>query len=145
MSRVHLIAADKPLPLCDQQEERTSTHMVSGKSFTISFVRGFRVSEHHYYRCAVDRLGYSMKSWQYELEAEVHETDLSHLKSYLRENFRSGEVAELWSLWVGNDRSDSFPHYSCRLEDLDLGILERFLNPGLKGGVPDQCRLTITI
>ena len=56
MSRVCLIAADKPLPLCDRQAERASAVTVSGKAFTVSFVRGFRVAEHTYYRSAVDIL-----------------------------------------------------------------------------------------
>ena len=145
MSRVYLITADKPLPLCDKQAERESSVTVEGKSFAISFVQGFRVAKHSYYRHAVDRLGYSMLPWQYELEAEVHETDLAHLKAYLTENFRSGETAELWSVWVGNDRSGELPHLCCRLEDLDLKLLERLLKPGPKGGVPAQCRMTITI
>ena len=107
MSRVYLIAADKPLPLCDKQAERTSTTLVNGKT-TISFVRGFRVSEHRYYRHAVDALGYSIKPWQYELEVELHPDDLTHLKQYLAENFSAGETVELWSIWV-----ESIPPIAC--------------------------------
>ena len=145
MSRVHLIAADKPLPLCDRQEERTSTHMVSGKPFTISFVRGFRVAEHRYYRHAVDVLGYPIKPFQYELELEFCEEDLAHLKEYLSQNFRSGETVELWSIWVGIDQSGSLPHYRGFLKDFDMETMEQFLKPGLENGAPGQCRITITI
>ena len=75
MSRVCLIAADKPLPLCDRQAERSSSVRVSGKDFTISFVTGFRVAEHAYYRHAVDILNYPIKPYPYELELELHEDD----------------------------------------------------------------------
>ena len=106
MSRVCLIAADKPLPLCDRQEERTSAVSVNGVSHTISFVRGFRVAEHRYYRSAVDVLHLPLKPFQYELELEHHEDDLMHLKDYLSRNFRPGETVELWNIWVGVDRQD---------------------------------------
>lgn len=145
MSRVYLLTAAHPLPLCDRQAERESVVTVEGKAFAISFVRGFRVAEHIYYRHAVDRLGYFMLPWQYELEAEICETDLAHLKAYLTANSCSGETAELWSVWIGNDRSNELSHLCCRLEDLGLEILEQFLKPGLQGGLPRQCRLTITI
>ena len=145
MSRVCLIAADKPLPLCDRQEERTSTHTVSGKPFTISFVQGFRVAEHRYYRHAVDVLNYPMKPHQYELELELHEDDLAHLKEYLSQNFRPGETVELWNIWVGIDQSGHLPHYSGFLKDFDMDTMEQFLKPGLENGAPGQCRITITI
>ena len=145
MSRVYLIAADKPLPLCDQQEERTSTQMVSGKPFTISFVRGFRVAEHRYYRSAVDVLQLPLKPFQYELDLELHEDDLMHLNDYLSRNFESGETVELWSIWVGIDQSGRIPHYSGLLKDFDMETLDQLLNPGLENGAPGQCRITITI
>jgi len=145
MSRVLLIAADKPLPLCDRQEERTSTVAVNGKPFTISFVQGFRVAEHRYYRSAVDVLAYPIKPCQYELELELHEDDLAHLKTYLAQNFRPGETVELWNVWVGIDQSGRLPHYSGSLKDFDMETLEQFLNLGLENGAPGQCRMTITI
>ncbi len=37
MSQVRLLAADRPLPLCDQQEERTST--VMSRLLSISLAR----------------------------------------------------------------------------------------------------------
>ena len=145
MSRVYLIAADKPLPLCDCQKERTSTHMVSGKPFTISCVQGFRVAEHHYYRDAVDALEYPIKPYQYELSLELHEKDLAHLKEYLIQNFQPGETVELWNIWVGADQSGSLPHYRGSMKDFDMETMEQFLTPGLKTGSPGQCRITITI
>ena len=145
MSRVHLIAADKPLPLCDQQEVRTSTNTVSGKTFTISFLQGFRISEHRYYRYAVDLLEYPIKPFQYELELELHEDDLAHLKKYLSQNFQSGETVELWNIWVGIDQSSHLPHYSGSLQNFDMETLAQFLTPGLTGSMPGQCRMTITI
>ena len=143
MSRVYLIAADKPLPLCDKQAERTSTTLVNGKT-TISFVRGFRVSEHRYYRHAVDALGYSIKPWQYELEVELHPDDLTHLKQYLAENFSAGETVELWSIWVGIDSPNRVPRYRGTLADFDQETLEQLLKPDAHGN-PGQCCLTITI
>ena len=145
MSRVHLIAADKPLPLCDLQEVRTSTSVVSGETYTISFLRGFRVTEHRYYRGAVDSLEYPIKPYQYELELELHEKELAHLKEYLTQNFLFGETVELWSIWVGIDQSGRLPHYSGNLKDFDMETMEQFLKPGLENGAPGQCRMTITI
>ena len=145
MSLVYLIAADKPLPLCDKQTERTSTVLVDGVSHTISFVRGFCVSEHRYYRHAVDALGYSIKPWQYELEVQLYPDDLTHLKQYLTENFSAGETVELWSIWVGIDQSGCLPHAHENLINFNLETLKQFLEPGLENGAPGQCRLTITI
>ena len=93
MSRVMLIAADKPLPLCSLCEVRTRTVTVEGTAHTISFPCGFQVSEHSYYRSCVDAFNYPMKPYQYELDLAAHETDLAHLKAYLLENFSSGESA----------------------------------------------------
>ena len=145
MSRVCLIAADKPLPLCDRQEERTSAVSVNGVSHTISFVRGFRVAEHRYYRSAVDMLHLPLKPFQYELEAELHENDLMHLREYLSRNFESGETVEFWSIWVGIDQSGRIPHYSGFLKDFDMETLDQFLNPDTPRHLPGQCRITITI
>ena len=145
MSRVYLLAADKPLPLCNRQSERTSTTYVNGTPYTISFVRGFRVGEHSYYRHAVDVLGYPIKPFQYELELELYEDDLANLKQYLAENFSVGETAELWSIWVGIDQSGRLPHYSGFLKDFDMETMEQFLKPGPENNAPGQCRITITI
>ena len=145
MSRVCLIAADKPLPLCDRQAERASAVTVSGKAFTVSFVRGFRVAEHTYYRSAVDILNYPIKPYQYELELELHEDDLRHLLEYLSAHFSPGETVELWSIWAGIDQSGSLPHYKGLLKDFDMDTMEQFLKPGPENGAPGQCRITITI
>jgi len=145
MSRVHLIAADKPLPLCDKQEERTSTTVVSGKSYTISCVQGFRVAEHIYYRRAVDLLNYPIKPYQYELETELHEDDLAHLKQYLAENFSAGETVELWCIWLDDCTHKKLPpHYRGALANFDMETLEQFLKPGTPGD-PGQCYMTLTI
>ena len=145
MSRVLLIAADKPLPLCDKQTERTRTVTLSGKAFTITAMGGFSVSEHSYYRSCVDELGYPMKPYQYELELELHEEDLVSLKEYLSQNFQSGENVELWSIWVGIDQSGRVSHYSGYLKDFDMETMEQFLKPGLENNAPGQHRFTITI
>ena len=141
MSRVMLIAADKPLPLCDKREERTAA--VHGS--TISYEGGFRVSEHAYYRPAVDGLGHEIKPFQYELELEEQNSDLKHLRDYLREHFTCGEVVELWNLWVGDDPEDRPVRYAGNLADFDMDTLKQFLKPMLNNGVIGQCRMTITI
>ena len=88
MSRVYLIAADKPLPLCDRQAERTTVKLLPdlpalkdkrGTAISYTGLQGFRVAEHTYYRSAVDILNYPIKPFQYELELELHEDDLRHL------------------------------------------------------------------
>ena len=144
MSRVCLIAADKPLPLRDARAERTSVIPVAGKSFTITALRGFRVAEHSYYRHAVDVLNYPIKPFQYELELEQHPEDLTHLLEYLRSNFAHGETVELWSIWVGTDQSRPV-RYSGALEDFDMDTLEQLTNPPDRDGNPGQCCLTVRI
>ena len=154
MSRVLLITADKPLPLCDKQEERTTTVTLpnlpdlgdkAGGTISFTGLRGFRVSEHNYYRYAVDALGYSMKAYQYELELEYCQTDLGHLCAYLSANLTPDEEIELWNLWVGNDREDKPTHFRGRLSDLDLDTLDQLLNLPMKDGKLGQCRMTVTI
>ena len=144
MSRVYLLAADKPLPLCDKQAERTSVVRVTGKSFTITAARGFRVSEHRYYRHAVDVLNYPIKPHRYELELEQHPDDLAHLLEYLRSNFTSGETLELWSIWVGTDQSRPV-RYSGALAEFDQDTLEQLLNPPEQDDGPGQCCLTVKV
>lgn len=144
MSRVYLIAADKSLPLCDRQAERTSTVRAMGRAFTVTALRGFRVAEHSYYRGAVELLNYPMKPHQYELELEHHPDDLAHLLAYLRSNFTSGETLELWSIWVGTDQSRPV-RYSGTLEDFDMDTLEQLLAPPERDGAPGQCCLTVRV
>ena len=146
MSRVYLLAADKPLPLCNKQTERASTSMVNGTPYTISFLRGFRVDNHTYYRHATDLLNYPIKPYQYELTLELHEEDLIHLKQYLTENFSAGETAELWCIWVDDCVEKPVPpHYRGRLADFDMETLTQFLQPPAHHDAPGQCFLTITI
>ena len=144
MSRVCLIAADKPLPLCDRQSERTSTVRSMDKDFTITALRGFRVAEHRYYRAAVELLGYPMKPHQYELELEQHPDDLAHLLEYLRSNFSTGETVELWNVWVGADQCRPV-RYSGTLAEFDMETLEQFWNPPERDGAPGQCCLTVRV
>lgn len=153
MSRVMLIAADKPLPLCDKQEERSKTVTIPmnvdsdirGTSFTVTAPAGFKVEEHAYYRPAVDGLGYEIKPFQYELDLEADETDLKHLRDYLRDHFTPGESVELWNLWVGVDQDNLPVRYAGDLADFDMETLNQFLNPMLDGGVIGQCWMTINI
>ena len=145
MSRVLLIAADKPLPLCSRQEERSKTVQVGGTVYTIACEAGFAVREHGYYRCAVDDLGLSMKPCQYELALEACEADLSHLKTYLRENLTPGDTAELWNLWVGDDRLGAVPHFRGALSDMESDTLEQFLESRHPDGGIGQCCMTVLI
>ena len=145
MSRVYLLAADKPLSLCDKQTKRALTSIVNGKNYTVSFLRGFRVDAHTYYRSAVDRLNYPIKPYQYELVLELHAEDLAHLKQYLSENLSAGDTAELWCIWVGVDQSGPPIPYNTHLANFDMEQLEQFLHPPIHHNAPGQCYLTVTI
>ena len=145
MSRVLLLAADKPLPLCDKQCERTKTTTIQGETFSFTALYGFRVFEHAYYRDAVEMLNYPMKPHQYELELELHEDDLAHLKTYLQEHFSPGETFELWNVWVGADDLGRPTHYCGDLHDFDMETLHQFLFPPYPDGGLGQCRMTVTI
>ena len=144
MSRVLLIAADKPLPLCYHHEIRTKTIEADGTSYTISLPRGFQVSEHTYYRDSVNSLNFPIKPYQYELDLELNETDLHHLRAYLSENFSAGETAELWNIWQSHDFGRCPTHYAGRLEHFNMETLEQFLQES-QSGEPGQCWLTVTI
>jgi len=90
------------LPFCSHCEVRTKTVVVKGAAHTVSLPRGFQVSEHSYYRSCTDGFGYPINPYQYELDLDANETDLTHLKNYLSEHLSCGEQAELWSLWVSD-------------------------------------------
>lgn len=144
MSQVLLLTADKALPLCDKQSERTKTFAVSGETFSVTTLCGFKVTAHGYYRSAVEELGHDMKPYRYELELEQCEEDLIHLLSYLRENFARGEEAELWNLWVGDDASRPM-RFRGELSDFDMDTLAQFLHPSPKRSSTGECCMTITI
>ena len=146
MSRVYLIAADKPLPLRSLQREQTRVMERSprfrdpglrGRRYDISSLSECSVAEHTYYRQAVDMLGYSMKPWQYELEVTGDQWALEQLTGYLRENLSPGEQAELWSLWVGDSPARLV---RCRgsLVDFDMETLNQCLTA-------ERICLTITL
>ena len=103
------------------------------------------MAEHRYYRSAVDVLQLPLKPFQYELDLELHEDDLMHLKDYLSRNFQPGETVELWNIRVGVDRSSKLPHFSGSLQEFDMETLNQFLNPDTPRHLPGQCRITITI
>ena len=145
MSRVLLIAADHPLPLCDKQEERTTFVNAEGSSISITCLRGFKVEEHAYYLPAVNALGHSMMPCRYELELDAHERDLEHLLDYLRGTCSPGESVELWNLWVGMDQDDPLFRYHGSLSDFDMETLKQFLDPVTEGGKIGQCRMTVVI
>jgi len=146
MSKVYLIAADKPLPLCDFQENRTKTVTIpNGKRFRVTAPAGFQIQEHSYYRYEVDKLDLVMKPYQFELSLEADASDLLHLREYLVENFSAGEEVELWNLWVGVDRDDRVFRYHGELFDFDMESLEQFLEDVLENGKFSQIQMTITI
>lgn len=122
MSHVSLIAADKPLPLCDHREYREKT---SGK-YTIGIAAGFSVEKHEYYRDAVEELGFEMKPYRYAFDLDNCETDLAHLLAYLRENLSAGEEVELWSLWVGNGPG-RLRRYRGTIDEFDMDTLGMLL------------------
>ena len=136
MSRVCLVAADRPLPLCDMEEHWTRALKLSerfrnpdlrGVERVISGTSLFRIQEHSYYRGAVDELELELKGYQYELEVTKDQWTLEKLTAYLKENLSSGEQVELWSLWIGNE---SIPpaRYAGHLKDFDMDTLHQFLD-----------------
>ena len=145
MSRVLLLASDKPLPFCDRQCERTKTSVIAGETFSVTALFGFRVFEHAYYRGAVEELNLEMKPHRYELELEADEDDLAHFKAYLEENFSPGETFELWNVWVGTDDLGHPTRYHGALADFDMETLRQFLLPTHPDGGPGQCRMTVTV
>ena len=88
---------------------------------------------------------YGKKQVLTDLELELHEDDLVHLKDYLREHFTPGEEAELWNLWVGIDDFGRPTRYCGALSDFDMEKLEQFLKPPYPDGGLGQCRMTVTI
>ena len=118
MSRIYLLAADKPLPLCDFQEMRE--HQIHGNR--IVFAAGFAVSELESYREAVEELELPLKPCRYELSLERRGADLKRLTDYLRENLLSGETVELWSLWLGSGMGE-LHRYRGTLAELDMDAL----------------------
>ncbi len=140
MSRVILLAADRPLPLLEPAFRRVRC---TGK-FTVES-DGFFVRPHEYYRSAVDELGLALKPFQYELDLEATQEDADALRSYLMGHCRPGERAELWNLWVGVDREDRVPHFQGELAGLALDTLEQLCSPPMGRGCPGQCWLTVTI
>lgn len=140
MSRVLLVAADKPLPLCDCRAERS----ITAHGYTVTTLSGFCVAPHTYYRDAVAGLQLPMKPHQYELSVENCEEDLAALKDYLAQHFSAGEEAELWNLWLG-DEAEKLQSYRGACSDFDRETLAQFLNPPSAAGGVGCCRITITM
>lgn len=101
MSRVYVLAADKPVPELPPLD---------------------------YYRRAVEELGYPMRPCRYEVPMEGGAKDLENLLACLRENFAPGESIELWSVWVGDVNKKRPPRFQGRLADFDKDALEQFLS-----------------
>ena len=82
MSRVYLIAADKPLPLREKEQpwsrvitlsEHFRNPELRGQKRLLSGVDHFNVREHIYYRGSVAELELEMKPYQYEFEVADNE------------------------------------------------------------------------
>lgn len=140
MSRVILLAADRPLPLMEPAFRRIRR---TGR-FAVE-TDGFSVRPHEYYRGAVDELGLELKPFQYELDLEATQKDVDALRAYLADHCRPGERIELWNLWVGVDREDRVPHFQGELADLALDTLKQLCSLPMERDCPGQCRLTVTI
>ena len=140
MSRVILLAADRPLPLLEPAFRRVRC---TGK-FTVE-TDGFSVRPHEYYQSVVDELGVELKPFRHELDLEVTQEDVAALRAYLADHCRPGERIELWNLWVGVDREDRIPHFQGELADLALDTLEQLCSLPMERDCPGQCRLTVTI
>ena len=139
MSCVTLIASDKPLPLCSCREPRTKIVHTGAAKYTVSLPCGFQVSEHCYYRQAVDELDLPIRLFQYELSLTPEESDLRNLQDYLRTNCSPGDCVQLWSLWVGGPEDTFCPlRRSGTLEELSVDVLKLFL-------AETPCWLEITI
>ncbi len=122
MSQVLLIAADKPLPLCDYQENRTHQIRMGGRPMSLTLTEGLKVEEHYYYRDAVAELGFPMRPCQYELSLTQAEKDLWRLQDYLEHNLAPGERAELWSVRVGGEPGQ-LRWQKLRLKELNMDAL----------------------
>lgn len=101
MSRVYVLAADKPMPELPPLD---------------------------YYRQAVEELGYPMRPYRYEVSLENGARDLENLQACLRESFAPGETVELWSVWVGDVNKKRPLRFQGRLADFDREALEQFLS-----------------
>ena len=117
MSRVILLAADRPLPLLEPAFRRVRC---TGR-FTVE-TDGFSVRPHEYYRGGVDELGLELKPFQYELDLEATQEDVNALRAYLAGHCRPGEQVELWNLWVSDIRVRAF-RLTGPLADLDADAL----------------------
>lgn len=122
MSYVRLLAADRPAPLYQSQEQRVRQVSIDGQQVSVE-EDGFAVLAHEYYRQAVEELGLSMKPYQYELDLRAAESDLRQLRAYLAEYFAPGEEVELWGLWVGGEEERPV-HYCGSLEEFDMETLK---------------------
>ena len=134
MSRVLLIAADKPLPLFETEQPWSRVMTLSprfrnpelrGQQRVVSGVDQFTVYEHTYYRSAVADLELEMRPHQYEFHVADSQWGVDQLTAYLKENLSPGEKAELWSLWVGSGPARPV-RYAGSLADFDLDTLRQF-------------------
>ena len=128
MSRVLLLAADRPLPLYQSPSRLTKTAPAGEYAVSVE-EEGFSLRPNDYYRDAVEELGLSMKPCRYELTLDDGGADDAVLKDYLEQTLRPGEGVELWSLWVPRYPQDRLERYRGRLSDLDreaLAPLERW-------------------
>ena len=125
MSRFYLIAADKPLPLCDCRSVRTRIF----RGASIAMECGFAVKEHDYYRNAVNDLGCVRKPFRYEMQLDDAAEDLPLLREYLDAQFSPGESVELWSLWAGGEET-SAKRYRGTFAEFDLDAMEMLFEEG---------------
>ena len=148
MSRVLLLASEKPVPLMAPRGTRTW----SGGGVTVT-APGFSVSEHTYYQGAVEALGFAMMPFRAQLDLAPCEDDMRLLKAYIRENFSSGEALELWSLWVGGGGGKRPRVRHCALRELELERLRLLCEPSYEPdytgdfpkGLISQICLTVTV
>ena len=93
MSRVILLAADRPLPLMEpafRRIRRTGRFVVE--------TDGFSVRPHEYYRGAVDELELELKPIQYELNLQATQEQMEGLRAYLADNARY--IADFLADWL---------------------------------------------
>lgn len=134
MSFVFILAAEVPLPICNQRSLRT---MGDGRvSVTADF--GFSVETCTYYphemaHCRTLPFRYKMESLIWD---RATLWDLTH---YLRTHLAPGSAAELWHIWLdGAPLRKAPPRYHGTLADLDMDAFSQLFESG-------ECCLSVQI
>ena len=113
MSFIHLLAAERPMPLADCRTHRT---VVLGPGCSVEGELGLLVEPCAWY--PGDMAHCRTMPLQYNLELAEDAQTLSDLRAYLQENLLPGEKAELWHIFL-EGLGDKPQRYRGKLEDFD--------------------------